>query len=86
MKIVFKILGLGLAVLVTIGVVALVIINTQDIPSYEVEEVEFQRSNKPEAIARRAKAYSDALCKLSYGSCHRQAHRPTNERRTGRVR
>lgn len=65
MKLTLKIIGLGLAVLITIGVIALVIINAQDIPSYETEVVEFQRSNSPEAIERGRKL-TTMLC----ANCH----------------
>ncbi|WP_425392070.1 c-type cytochrome [Ekhidna sp.] len=65
MKNAIKILGLGLVVLITIGVIALVIINAQDLPSYETELVEFQRSDKAEAIERGQK-----LATMLCANCH----------------
>lgn len=65
MKKTLKILGLGVATLVTILIIVLVVINAQDIPTYEVEVVEFQRSDRPEAIERGRK-----LTQMLCANCH----------------
>jgi mono/diheme cytochrome c family protein len=65
MKKTLKILGLGVATLVTILIIVLVVINAQEIPSYEVEVVEFQRSDRPEAIERGRK-----LTQMLCANCH----------------
>lgn len=65
MKKILKILGLGVALIVTILIIVLVVINAQDIPSYEVETIEFTRSDSPEAIVR-GKKLTQMLC----ANCH----------------
>ncbi|SNT28079.1 Cytochrome c [Ekhidna lutea] len=65
MKKVLKILGLGLAAIVVILIVTLVVINSSDIPSYEVETIAFEHKSSPEAIAR-GKKLSQMLC----ANCH----------------
>ncbi|WP_420318465.1 c-type cytochrome [Ekhidna sp.] len=65
MKRAIKIFGLGLAVLISIGILALIIINTQDLPSYEVEPISFERSDSEQAIER-GKKLTQMLC----ANCH----------------
>lgn len=65
MKKVLKILGLGLATIVVILIVTLVVINSSDIPSYEVETIAFEHKSSPEAIVR-GKKLTQMLC----ANCH----------------
>ncbi|WP_420577829.1 c-type cytochrome [Ekhidna sp.] len=65
MKRTLKILGYGLGTLISILIILLIVINAQDLPSYEVKTVEFQRSNSPEAIERGRK-----LTAMLCANCH----------------
>ncbi|SHF25483.1 Cytochrome c [Arenibacter palladensis] len=65
MKKVFKIVGIGLGVIVLLIAIALIFISASEIPSYEVEKVDFKVKSSPEAIAR-----GEKLAVMLCASCH----------------
>ncbi len=65
MKKLLKILGIILLSAISIIVIALLVLKMSDIPSYEVEKIEYQAISTPESIARGQKL-SMMLC----ASCH----------------
>ena len=65
MKKVFKIVGIGLGVIVLLIAIALIFISANDIPSYDVEKIDFKVDNNPEAIAR-----GEKLALMLCASCH----------------
>ena len=62
---VLKIIGIGVAAIVALLVIVLIGINLKGIPTYEVQEVTFQRSDNEEAIIR-GKKLATMLC----AGCH----------------
>ncbi|MDX1768914.1 MAG: c-type cytochrome [Arenibacter troitsensis] len=65
MKKVFKIVGIGLGIIVLFMAIALIFISASDIPSYEVEKIDYQVTSSPEAIAR-----GEKLAVMLCASCH----------------
>tara|TARA_R110000823_G_scaffold23454_1_gene69883 strand:+ start:67 stop:1023 length:957 start_codon:yes stop_codon:yes gene_type:complete len=65
MKKVFKIVGIGLGVIVLLIAIALIFISANDIPSYDMEKIDFKVDNNPEAIAR-----GEKLALMLCASCH----------------
>ena len=65
MKKVLKILGIGIGAIVLLMGIVILFISANDIPSYEVEKIDFEVVSSPEAIARGEKL-SIMLC----ANCH----------------
>lgn len=65
MKRIFKFIGLAIAGILGLILVALLIINIRGIPTYQVKEIAFQRSDHPEAVLR-GKKLATMLC----ANCH----------------
>lgn len=72
MKKVLKILGIGFGVIILIIGIVLILIGANDIPSYEVEKIDFKVNSSPEAIAR-----GEKLALMLCASCH--LNRQTNK-------
>jgi len=65
MKKVLKITGVGLGVIVLLIGIVLLFIGASDIPSYEMEKIDFKVNSSPEAIAR-----GEKLALMLCASCH----------------
>lgn len=65
MKKALKILGVGLGVVVLLIGIVLIFISAGDIPSYEVEKIDYQVNSNPEAIAR-----GEKLVLMLCANCH----------------
>ncbi len=65
MKKVLKIIGIGLLLILAIVGLGAFYINSNDLPSYEVESINFQADITPESVAR-GKKFVSMLC----ASCH----------------
>ena len=77
MKKVLKIVGLGLGVVVLLIGIAILYISANDIPSYEVEKIDYKANSSPEAIAR-----GEKLALMLCASCHlnHQTNKLTGEK------
>ena len=65
MKKALKILGIGLALIVLLALMAFAYVSFSDIPYYEIKKVDYHVKSSPEAIARGQK-----LCSMLCASCH----------------
>ena len=65
MKKAFKIIGIGLLIIIALIGLGATYINSNDLPSYEVQTIDFQADINPESVARGKKIVS-MLC----ASCH----------------
>ncbi len=65
MKRAIKIIAFGVGLLILVGIITLIYINSQEIPTYEIGTISFTRSDAPEAIER-GKKLTTMLC----ANCH----------------